>query len=317
MPNRKNIVEEILEIRARRKSDIPGGELFLRLLFVEQAYRERDKENKELLRYFPIAVVACIETYFRLAIKKLIDFGEPFLTNSQAIMPKGNVGFDALRALHGQSITIGDIISHSVSISSLSHLTSYISKLMDRDFLKEVSLVHSRWAVEVLKEQDTPIIQNADKTFKYVSKTFELRHIFCHEMASNHEIEDDVIEKCFDNSVIFLKASEELFSETLFPNAPLTQTDMNVDSAKGYKKEQEILYSLIPQVENILSEKQQLKFKEANKAWGEFFKASVKIEGLQYEGGSIRPTIENSAATRMTKERVKQVSNLLESINKP
>ena len=181
MTDRKKIVEEILEIRGRRKSDLPSGELFLRLLQVEHAYKERNPENKELLRYFPIAIVACMETYFRLAIKNLIDSGEPYLTNSQAIMPKANVGFDVLKALHGQSITIGEVIRYSIPISSLAHLESHLSKLMGVEFLKEVSLIHSRWSVEVLKQPKQPILLEAANTFGYVAKTFELRHIFCHE----------------------------------------------------------------------------------------------------------------------------------------
>lgn len=312
MTNHRNIVEEILEIRGRRKSDIPRGELFLRLLHVEHAYRERNPENKELLRYFPIAVVACMETYFRLAIKKLIDSGEPYLTNSQAIMPKTNVGFDVLKALHGQSITIGDVISHSIPISSLTHLSSHMSKLMGVEFLKEVSLIHSRWAVEVLKQPKQPILLEVDNTLRYVARTFELRHIFCHETASNHEFEVEETEKCFYHSILFLKAAEELVSETLYPGSPLTQTDMNIASTGEYKKEKEHLNSLLSQVATLLSDKQVPRFEEANRAWEAFFKASVKVEGLQYEGGSIRPTIENSAAARLTKERSEQVSKLID-----
>lgn len=317
MTDRRNIVEEILAVRNRRKSDIPQGELFLRLLHVEHAYQERDSENKELLRYFPIAVVACMETYFRLAIKQLIDSGEPYLTNSQSIMPKTNVGFDVLKALHGQSITIGDVISHSVSISNLTYLASHMSKLMGFEFLKEVSQIQDRWAIEVLKQPKRPILPDAYNTFRYVARTFELRHIFCHETASNHEFEAEEIEKCFNNSVLFLKASEELISETIYPNAPLTQTEMNIASAGEYKKEKEHLYLLFSQVESLLSDKQIPKFKEANKAWEAFFEASVEVEGLQYEGGSIRPTIENSAAARLTRERSAQVSKLIDLLKEP
>lgn len=312
MSDRRNIVEEILEIRGRRKSDIPSDELFLRLLHVEHTYKERNPENKELLRYFPIAVVACMETYFRLAIKKLIDSGEPYLANSQSIMPKANVGFDVLKALHGQSITIGDVISHSIPISSLTHLASHMSKLMGIEFLKEVSLIHSRWAVEVLKQPKQPILLEADDTLRNVARTFELRHIFCHETASNHEFEVEEIEMCFDHSVLFLKATDELVSETLYPNSPLTQTDMNIASAGDYKKEREHLDSLLSQVASLLTDKQVPKFREANKAWEAFFKDSVEVEGLEYEEGSIRPTIENSAATRLTKERSEQVSKLID-----
>ena len=44
MSDRRNIVEEILEIRGRRKFDIPSRELFLRLLHVEE-FRVKPKRN--------------------------------------------------------------------------------------------------------------------------------------------------------------------------------------------------------------------------------------------------------------------------------
>jgi len=67
-------------------------------------------------------------------------------------------------------------------------------------------------------------------------------------------------------------------------------------------------------VSSLIADKQIPKFREANKAWEMFFQASVEVEGLQYEGGSIRPTIENSAAARLTKERSVQVSKLIDRI---
>jgi uncharacterized protein YecT (DUF1311 family) len=231
-------------------------------------------------------------------------------------MPKANVGFDILKSLHGRSITIGELISHSISISNLTHLASHMTKLLGVEFLKEISLIHGRWDVEVLKKPKQPILIEAEKTFRYVARTFELRHIFCHEMASKHEFELDEIEKCFDASVLFLKASEEFISETLYPNVPLTQTDMNISSLEAYKKERVHLDSLISKFEMLLNDKQIPKFKAANAAWELFFKNSVDIEALEYEEGSIRPTIVNSAAARLTKDRSEQVSKLINLFQK-
>ena len=98
MQTKKKVVDEILAVRQRRMSDLPSAELFLRLVWLENAYENRDKDNKELLKYFPIAIVACLETFFRLTIKKVVDSGEPYLSNSQKIMQKNNVGFDFLKA---------------------------------------------------------------------------------------------------------------------------------------------------------------------------------------------------------------------------
>ena len=41
---------------------------------------------------------------------------------------------------------------------------------------------------------------------------------------------------------------------------------------------------------------------------------SVRFEGSQFEGGSIRPTIENSAAATLTRSRVEEVERLIEQV---
>ena len=44
---------------------------------LEQAFKNHDKTQEELTRYFPVALIACVESYFRMAIKDLIDAGKP------------------------------------------------------------------------------------------------------------------------------------------------------------------------------------------------------------------------------------------------
>ena len=59
---RRKVIQDIFTARKRRRFHHSGRELFVRLHDVEGAYKKCDPENKELLRYFPIAVVACIES---------------------------------------------------------------------------------------------------------------------------------------------------------------------------------------------------------------------------------------------------------------
>ena len=90
--------------------------------------------------------------------------------------------------------------------------------------------------------------------------------------------------------------------------------DMNIATADEYGREKEILRTLVEEANQILSEKQKEQFKVANASWDMFIDASVELEGLEFEGGSIRPTIENGASTRLTKERQAQIRNLIEFI---
>ena len=317
MKKSSKIINDIFAKQERRKTNLTSAEVYLRLTLLEYSYDYRNTEDKELLKYFPIAIVACLETFFRLSIKQIIDFGEPYLSNAESILPKTNIGFDVLKGLHGDAITIGDVISHSISVSNLGHIVSNLNNLLKIDFINEVSNVKDRWAIEIDKQPDEPIISNPDELLKYISKTFELRHIFCHETASNLKLQDKDIEKCFEYSVIFLKASEELINQIMYPNAPLTQTDINLQTYKDYTSEKDNLDSLIQELETLLSEKQLKCLTKANDFWKKYLEATVEIEALQYEGGTIRPSIENKAARKLVISRKKYTEQLLKYINKP
>ena len=319
MPARdgRKIVNEILEVRNRLRFQRMETDLFFRLYTIKYAYKKFDHGLTELLRYFPIALVACIESYFRLAMKDLIDSGEPYLSNSKRLLSGERYDFEILKGLHGQTVSIGEVISHHPSINNLEQVISLMNTLMGGEFRSKICNVHNRWAVEVKKQPKQPIIENVNETFCYVEKTFQLRHVFCHEIATAIEIEAEDIGKCVDHTTVFIKASDEVVSQTLYPNAPLTQTDMNLESYEDYQRERELLDSLLGRVTEVLSGKQREKFHDANKAWESFVEASIAIEGLEYEGGSIRPTIVNLAATRFVRERKRQIEELLKSLTEP
>ena len=317
MDKSRNVVEEIMEIKSRRPSDSFYIELDSRLLYLEGAYKDRENIDRELWRYFPISIVSCSEAFFRLAIKQLIDAGEPYVTNSKDLLGNRRVDFGILKALHGQSITIGDIAGHLVSMNNLNQISEVMTKLLGHDFLNEVSQAYDRWAVEIGKESKKPIISDADLTFRFIARAFELRHIFCHEFANKYKLDISEIEQCFEHFCTFLTASREHIQQTLFPNEPLTQTDMNIDITEKYHKEKRKMESLIQKILGRLTEKQTTEFLKANKAWESFIFASAEVEGLQYEGGTIRPLIEGKALVHLVKERIKNLEKMLETINKP
>ena len=308
-------VEEILEVRNRLRFQYRGGELFSRLREIKHAYTNFDHQLTELFRYFPISLVACTESYFRLAIMELIDSGEPYLCNSNELLKKEKFDFDILKALHGQTVSIGEVISHQLSINSLSQVIYVMNSIMACEFPSKVGEVYDRYKVEVQKKSPQPLIRNKDETFRYVERTFQLRHIFCHELATEIKLEEEEIGKCVDHTIIFLEATDELISQALFPDAPLTQTGMNLASYDDAQREKESLDDLLNQVISLLSRKQEEKFREANEAWNKFVQSSIEIEGLEYEGGSMRPTIVNLATARFVRERKRQIEELLKLLS--
>lgn len=293
MSRARDIIQEIANVRERRRFGSAMAELPLRLLTLEQAFKSHDRKQTELARYFPVALIACMEGYFRMVIRDLIDSGEPYLTNAEKATSNLKPDFAVMRAVHGRKITIGELVSHGIPISRLEHVDGTLSALLGTNFLSKLRLTVDRWAHEVKGEPATPILSNPDQTFTDVSRTFELRHVICHEIASAYLIDFAEIERCFESCVSFLRASDECISETLHPGSPLTQTDINLVAAASLRKAEVKLESLIKTLanhKNIDEETEILKVHSNWKKWCESLtmlrvgdrKNSGTIWSLQY-----------------------------------
>ena len=307
----RRTVDRIRSSGSRLRFNLREAELFPRLSVIRHSYNQLDSAIPELLRYYPIALVACLESWSRLAIRELVDFGDPYLGNARQLVQRERFDYQILAGLHGRTITIGEVISQYPSISSLEQTIAIMGPLIGKDFREGVSSVHDRWKVEIEKQPKAPIIADIDETFRYVDRTFELRHIFCHEIATAIEVERNEIEKCIDHTTVFLKASDELISQTLFPDAPLTQADINVASHEDYERERKDLDLLVETISEALSGEQKRRFAAANAAWDKFLVSSAEVEGLAYDGGTMQPTVYALAATRFVRDRKIQLENLL------
>ncbi len=304
-------IHQILEMRKRAHFDYREAEIGIRLKQIKRAYRGVTPNQTEILRYFPVALIASVESFVRMATKELIDHGEPYLGNAESLIRNEKFDYDALKYMHGQLVTIGDLVSQQLRLSDLSKVLTTMKKLMDCDIKEKLSGVIERWDVEVEGNPRVPIIADIDTTFRHVSETFRLRHIFCHEIASRISVTKEEIDKCVQHTVLFLDAFNCLIQQTLYPNSPLTQADINVAAANDYLHEKAILDNQLLEINQELSNKQRALLEIANAAWETFVEVSVEIEGLQYEGGTIRPTIENSAAAQFTRERQQHLKDLV------
>lgn len=302
-----------MEVRSRRMFDYSKAELFGRLMFLKTAFKERSNQNKELLKYYPIALVACIEAFYRLAIKELIDSEKRFLESSERLISNFKFDFEIIKALHGRKITIGELISHKIRINNLNDIDSQMSILLDVKYLNKLSKIYDRWEVEINKKPKKPIIKNSNTVYKNVTKTFELRHIFCHESAVGHKYELVDIGKCFESTVLFLEASDEYISEILYPSSPLTQSAMNRISSEDYKREKDKLHTINQKFLSKLNLERQKEYKAINNTWEKFLKLSTNFVGEPHGKGTIRPLIENTFATEMIKRRVEEVQNMINS----
>ena len=182
---KRDYIQEIQEIKKRRlKRGRRWDQLIRRLypLLDTLAYAlkiENDDIKREVIRYSFICLIACLEGYFRLVIKDLVDKSEICRKNIQNI---NDLKFDikSVLAINVKEVSIGEFVSHLVPLSSFEQLNKNLSTITDSDFMEELKQVEVKYEKEERRKMysDTP---------KYVKKTYEFRNIYCHELSPKKE----------------------------------------------------------------------------------------------------------------------------------
>jgi hypothetical protein len=187
--NKKRMyVEEILEKRARHPKETPRvGHFVKRLDAIRDAMTHvlADLEDGsalqgELLRYFPMAIVAAVESFFRMAIRDLIDSGAPFLERVQQFKDiKLDMAMAA--AIQGRKVTLGEIVSHLLRLNNLRDINASVSVIIGEDFLDHLKNSQLDLPEPGLVEMN----EMAGDVFAWLTHLYKLRHIYCHELASD------------------------------------------------------------------------------------------------------------------------------------
>lgn len=285
-------------------------ELPARLFELTRAFQECNPTQIELIRYFPVGIVACMEGYFRMAIRELIDTSDAFLVNAERLASSIKFDFQTIKALHGKAITIGELISHGIPLSRLEHIDGAMTALLDSDFLKTLRTTSDRLMHEVYQLPARPILDDPNQVYSDVVRTFELRHIICHEVASAYKIEYSEIERCLKSCLVFLKASDALVSDAIHPGYPLTQTDMNIAAGQSLFLSQGELASAIEKTKARLGAKELAAFDFSQKEWESYSDAWVAFDvGDRADSGTIWPLLYARAKEAMVRRRLEEVSN--------
>ena len=134
--------------------------------------------KSELARYYPVAIVAASEGYFRLVYAQLIDSDPTILERCQQFKD-WKIDIRALTAIHGKKTTVGELIAHQLRHSGLDDINHNMSTLLGRDFigqLKRQQLIPTR--------PDFTVDSFSGTLLSSFRKVFEKRHIYCHEIAT-------------------------------------------------------------------------------------------------------------------------------------
>jgi hypothetical protein len=310
---KRNIVEEISQKKIYDES-ILNLENSIHIL--ESSFKNNNDLTKESYKYYPIALIGIIESSFRSMIAFLIDNNEEYLINSEKLLKNSKFEFEILRGLHRNKITLGMFVSHIISISSLEQINNHLTTLLNKRFFEDIEKYSSRWDVEVKGLEKKPIINNPEKIYEDIKRIFILRHIFAHEIRNDVFVEKEEIEDFFYSVKVFLETSISYCYDLIYPNAPLTQFDMNKESAEKLNSILEELENIETNYCNLLSDERKKEFKDLKVIWEAFVEKQAKFDANEYNGGSIMPLIYNTSYCKLVEERIKNLKKELQYISR-
>lgn len=199
---RRNLIEEIIAKRERnapietrlnyyktRLDQISAASLEI----AAQAEPNSKVFHQELSRYFPVALVSTIEAYFRMVIANLIDMGSPYIERASKLHAR-NISIEAAAAMHDRKVSLGEYISHAISLSSPEDINAVMSTLLGYDFFER--LLTSEF--DIFKNEQPFTLKEARGDFMLVlKKLFQTRNILCHEFAPSLIVDNTLILKSF------------------------------------------------------------------------------------------------------------------------
>lgn len=121
------------------------------------------------------------------------------------------------------------------------------------------------------------------------------------ESGTSSDIADE--KSAIDAELADIEAKEAAIDQRI-KEEDLTQVELNDLAAEKYKLWDDELNSIWKRLKEKLSEAEMAALTEEERAWVSDKEKQVEEEGSEYEGGSIRPMMENEKATELTKARV-------------
>lgn len=319
---KRNLINEITAIKSRSEFN-SRHDYSSRLKDIEYAFQENLDYNgnfsKELLKYIPIATVACFEAFFRSVYKELIDFGKPFSDSVVKFNQAQNVkfDFDIVNAIQSKTVTVGEFISHILPCNNFEDINKNLSLLCSIDFADQIKKFKRESIFEHVNDNSKQFIENGDQIIADIKRTFELRHIYCHEFATNLPIDKDEILRCFNNAKLFLNHTNDFIWDLIYPNAPETQTDMNIQASDEFERFENDLSVLISTIKEAKKENSDFDlnvelFDKTIEQWKIYRKTKAELVASHVEGGTMYPLLYASSLTATTKEKIESLKNEFE-----
>jgi Lysozyme inhibitor LprI len=265
------------------------------------------KSARTIADFFPIRIVTLIEVFSGGWIAELVDHGEPYA--GRAVRLDVNIKFDLplVQSLHGQQITLGQLLAHGLSMHSIGSVEKSFSALLDYDLFQVISKTSDRREREAKGSAAEPIIKDLAHMRKALARLFEVRHILVHELPIEPPYERQEIDQFLDAATQFVEATDEtLYTMLHGHSSPITQHEMNAQARADAEAAQVELSNV---VQKIAERDGAETIFEVQKLWEAFKEAEATRRADEWKGGSGWPMLYHSAQATIIKNRTRELTS--------
>jgi hypothetical protein len=259
MASRDRVVE-ILRAKSRGQRDAISLHYYLKTL--SDRWQTFPVPGDVSAAFFPIRAVTLMEVFTRGWISTFVDHGTPYTARAVALIKTLKIDYELVREIQGRTITLGDIVAHSVSLNNFGQFIAAFEVLAGEGFVSRIARVEDRWKTEIGGESAIPIIPDAHAMCAALDRLFEIHHILVHEYPRTPVYRPDEISPMLQAAANFASATNESCTELLYGKLPLTNADMK-DTARNELQDVEA------QVKDVLAQIMASSDHEAQRLFGE------------------------------------------------
>jgi len=230
--------------------------------------------------------------------------GEPFLGRGIALsknLPKPD--YELVREIQGRTITLGDVIAHSVSLSSFGQMAAAFETLINESFVLCLSRTVDRWK----GDGQEPIISDAEAMVVVLGRLFRIRHILVHENPNHGVCAVDDITVMVKAAADFAYAAKEACTEILFGKLPRTNVEMQQAADNQWKKLDNELSCVLEQLAARQDEEGKNLLEDAQSRWAAYRDAQCSFRADSARGGTMEGLLRLYEARDLTDARLKQM----------
>lgn len=299
---KRTIVDDILELKQRQGQSKVGADLAWKIDDLDRSWINAS-QPEDFADFVPIRLATILEIYIRATVRDLIDSDPKYLERSEALTRGIKLDFMMFKSLQGRRVSVGDIVSHSISVSSLEQIL-WICEELCPGFRNKLPNSRELWIEDQeLPCPPPPILSDVALVLKTIKRIFEVRHIVVHEMAKERPYSIGEIPEFLTATKEFISATDWIFvGETRGP-VPRSQMTMNMTAGErlelATRELEALLVSIRPQDPGDAS-----KLDAVQKAWEIFADADASFHAAEVEGGSMYPMVWATHKEETVRERI-------------